>query len=80
MFYYSRPNLAKVFQFASVSGVISRGSKMMAAFSKSWDSIAKPNSINGSSNAYPTVLLPSFTITSVLPPVLSISSTSPLIP
>ena len=77
-FYSSRAILANIFQLASVSAVISKGSNMWAAFSKSLLSNAKPNSISGSSNWYATVELPSLTMTSVFPGLLSISSTSPL--
>jgi len=42
--------LANVLQFASISGVNSSGSNILAAFSSSLYSIANPNSIIGSSN------------------------------
>lgn len=67
MFCSSKAILAKVFQLASVSGLISKGSKILAAFSRSLLSIAKPNSIKGSSKVYATVLEPSLTRTVVLP-------------
>ena len=71
--------MAKNFQFASVSGVNSRGSNILTAASNPLYSRAAPNSIRASSKAYEIVLTPSSTTTSVLPSDLSILSTSPLI-